>query len=373
MSPDEIIGIIAAAACLVQLYYMLAYFSRLAFYKAGKSKETLDFQPVSVIIVARNEHKNLQKNLKVILEQDYPDYEVIVVNNGSWDKSQEYLEQLEEHYAHLKLVKIIEQEKYPKGKKFGLTLGIKAASNEWLLLTDSDCQPAGKNWISSMRKHFVQDTSIVLGYSPYHKKPGVLNLFIRFETFQTALQYLSFALNRKAYMGVGRNLAYRKSLFFSVKGFASHNHIISGDDDLFVNETADQKNTAVCIDPEAFVYSDPKEDFNSWYRQKTRHLHTGKYYNTSSKALLAGLSLSHLLFYSALITGFFITDMPYILLIIYGLRLLFQLVIYGCAMKKLRENTLIYFLPLLDLLYFFYYLLLGIRTLFSGKRKTWML
>lgn len=357
-------------AILIQLFYIFFYFIRLAAYKA-KPENTSGKEGVSVIIVARNEYRNLEANLRYFLEQDYPNYEVIVVNNGSWDQSQDLLESMELEYSQLKVVKIVEQERYPKGKKFGLTLGIKAASHEWLLLSDSDCRPNGKNWIRSMAGQFVSNKSLVLGYSPYEKKSGFLNLLIRYETFFTALQYLSFALAKQTYMGVGRNLAYRKSLFFSVKGFASHNHILSGDDDLFVNETATKKNVAINIQPDAFVYSRPKETLSDWYKQKRRHLSTGKYYKSGTKFKLALMNFSHLLFYPALTLAIIYYPIFYIPLIGYGIRLLAQLCVYGPAMSKLKDINLIFFLPLLDLVYFFYYFFAGFATLFSGKRKKW--
>lgn len=374
MNPAQI-GFIALVvlglATLLQVIYLLFYFLRLARFKAGKGKAK-GGEGVSVIIVARNEYKNLEANLQYFLEQDYPNYEVIVVNNGSWDSSQDLLETMELQYPHLKIVKIVEQERYPKGKKFGLTLGIKAASNEWVLLSDSDCKPADRHWISSMQSHFTDSKSIVLGYSPYEKKSGLLNLFIRFETFYTALQYMSFALAKQTYMGVGRNLAYRKSLFFSVKGFASHNHIISGDDDLFVNETATSSNVTVNLDPDSFIYSKPKDSFGAWYQQKRRHLNTGKFYSAKSKWKLALLNVSHLLFYPALALSIIYWPVYYIPLAIYGFRLILQLSIYGPIMHKTKDLQPLYFLPFLDLLYFFYYFIAGFATLFSRqKKKTW--
>ncbi len=360
---------------LWQLYFHFRYFIKLASYKGGRKNEAPGHEPVSIIVVARNEFANLEANLPLLLDQDYPDYEVIVVNNGSWDKSQELLEEMEEQHARLKVVKIVEQERYPKGKKFGLTLGIKAAGNEWLLLTDSDCKPVGRNWIRSMSANFVENKEICLGYSPYEKKPDFLNILIRFDAFFTALQYLSFALAGKPYMGVGRNLAYRKSLFFRVKGFATHNHILSGDDDLFINETATSKNTRICIHPDSFMVTTPKESWEDWIKQKKRHLGVGKYYSASSKSRLAGLHASAVLFYVSLAAAIYFC-FPHkenlfflIPLWIYLARLISQFFVYGFAMKRLKETNLIYFLPLLDLYFMFFYFFMGVGATFSRPRK----
>lgn len=366
--------ILLAGVTAIQLFYFFRYFLLLSGYK-DKKRSAPGRVPVSVIVVARNEHRNLEANLTTLLDQDYPDYEVIVVNNGSWDKSQEYLESMEEQYSRLKVVKIVEQERYPKGKKFGLTLGIKAAKHEWLLLTDSDCKPNGREWISAMSQHFVEGKEIVLGYSPYQSKAGLLNILIRFEAFYTALQYLSLALGKKPYMGVGRNLAYRKSLFFRVKGFAGHNHIISGDDDLFVNETATAGNTRICIAPEAFVHTSPKESWDTWIQQKKRHLSVGKYYSSKSKSMLALLQGSYISFYFFLAAAIvfclpFKENYLYILpFAIYGIRLISQYFVYGFAMSKLKEKQLIYFLPFLDIFFALFFLFMGFGALFGRRRK----
>ena len=214
----------------------------------------------------------LRKYIHVVLEQVYPDFEVIVVNDCSWDESGIYLEELQNKYKHLKIVTIKEQEKYRHAKKFALTLGIKSAKNDILLFTDADCMPASSTWIRDMHAHFNSGTEIVLGYGSYRKEKGFLNKMIRFDTFFIALQYFSFALTGMPYMGVGRNLSYRKSLFFGTKGFARHYHLLSGDDDLFVNENATDKNTEIEIQPDSFTYSDPKKTFGEWFRQKARHI-----------------------------------------------------------------------------------------------------
>ncbi len=368
-----VLGVITAW----QLYFHFRYFVRLSTFKP-KDNGHHHLPAVSVIVVARNEYQNLKANLESLLDQDYPDFEVVIVNNGSWDKSQEYLEQMEAEHARLKVVKIVEQERYPKGKKFGLTLGIKAANNEWLLLSDSDCRPMSRNWIRSMAGTFSEKKQISLGYSPYEKKSSILNLLIRFDTFYTALQYLSFALAKKPYMGVGRNLAYRKTLFFSVKGFASHNHILAGDDDLFINETATNSNTSICIEPDAFVESAPKDSYGDWIKQKNRHLGVGKHYSGSSKRRLAGLHISNTLFYVSLAAAIYFC-MPiqknYFFLVpvyIYLGRLISQYFVYGFAMKRLKETSLLYFLPLLDLYFFFFYFTMGVRAFLSKpQRQNW--
>ena len=239
--PNLILFLSLGICTLVQLYFFWGIFSRLSFFKPS-ALSTHDEEPVSVIIAARNEQENLVKNLPAILEQEYPDFEVVVVNDCSWDDSQQILEEMQLQYPRLKVSELIEQEKYPTGKKFALTIGIKAAKNDLLLFTDADCMPASNQWLKLMQSRFRPGKEIVLGYSPYVKESGLLNLYIRFETFMTALFYFSFALMRNAFMGVGRNLAYHRETFFRHKGYATHQHILSGDDDLFVNAAAHKGN-----------------------------------------------------------------------------------------------------------------------------------
>lgn len=352
---------------LIQLTYILGYFSKLAWYKSKRTSQPV--LPVSVIIVAKNEKANLTHHLPLFFNQSHPEFEVVVVNNASWDGTADLLKELAPLYPNLRIVTIEEQERYPKGKKFALTLGIKAAKYETLLFTDADCIPAGTDWITGMQQAYASKTEVVLGYGAYRKKGGFLNYFIRFETFYTALQYLSFALAGKPYMGVGRNLSYKKPTFFAVKGFASHNHIISGDDDLFVNEVAQKGNTEICIDPSAFTISEPKNTLGEWIKQKRRHLHTGKQYKGSHKFMLATLNLSHIFFYAAGIILLAFLFMPEVVGIIFGVRLLAQHLVYYNAMKKLKETNLFYGLILLDILYPVYYFFIGITTLFTRQRK----
>lgn len=351
----------------VQVLYFLVVFSRVGAYKYTRKEAS--GEGVSVIIVAKNEEKNLRNYLHHFFEQDYPKFEVVVVNNASWDGSEELLKELKPQYPNLKVVTIEEQERYPKGKKFAITLGIKAAQYDTILLSDADCYPAGPKWIRRMMQAYTPGTEVVLGYGAYQKSPGMLNYIIRYETFYTALQYLSLALAGKPYMGVGRNLSYLKSTFFRVKGFASHNHILSGDDDLFVNEVATSKNTTISIQPEAFTISIPKKTWGDWFKQKRRHLHTGKHYKGGHKFRLGLLNTSHILFFATGIALLSLWHEPEITGIVFGARFLIMLAVFIPALNKLKEKDLAWGLILLDIFYFVYYMFMGLRTLFVRQKK----
>ena len=255
----------------IQLIYYLIVFSRLAFYrgiKNGKSEENI--APISVIICAKNERDNLLQFLPDFLNQDYPNFEVIVVNDHSVDDTEDVLKAFTMQFQNLKIVTVPDNDRFYGSKKFALTLGIKAAQFDHVLLTDADCKPASNTWITLMSA-YAQKKQIILGFGAYEKQKGLLNKLIRFDTFFTAVQYLSFSLCKMPYMGVGRNLAYHKELFFKNKGFSSHQHILSGDDDLFINEVANKTNTQIVVDSAAHTISVPKQSFKLWIRQKRRH------------------------------------------------------------------------------------------------------
>ncbi|GAA0523467.1 glycosyltransferase [Chitinophaga japonensis] len=375
---SESLGLIAfyvfATIAGIQVLYYLIFFSRVAFYRRRFNSDETPDNRFSIIICAKNEELNLQKNLPTVLQQRYgsnhaPDYEVIVVNDNSEDDTKYYLRSIEPGYAHYRHIELKQQAKFIPGKKYPLSIGLKGAQHEHVLLTDADCKPASVNWLSIMSQGFRDGKEIVLGYGPYHKKPGFLNKVIRYETFFSALQYLSFAMAGIPYMGVGRNLAYKKELFFRHKGFTNHQHLASGDDDLFVNSAANSRNVAVVLDKQAFTYSEPKTSWDRWFRQKTRHMSTGKHYRFGHKFLLGLFSLTHFLFYPAFIVSLFYQPFLYYTLIAFGSRLLVQTVISFFALRKLGEGDLFKLSWFMDLFMWLYYIIFAPALFFKSKNK----
>lgn len=353
----------------VQVFYQLWFFMRLAFYKK-KNRETLQQHPVSVIICARDEAQNLAENLPQVLQQEYKStFEVVAVNDNSFDDSKYVLEYISKPFRNLRPIELKQEARLIHGKKFPLSVGIKEAKYELLLLTDADCVPASPQWIEHMQDAFAPGKEIVLGYGAYTKEPGLLNKLIRFETFLSALQYFSYALAGIPYMGVGRNLAYKKELFFRNKGFSMHNQLPGGDDDLFINRVATKANTAIMVDEEAFTYSKAKNSWSAWRGQKARHYTTSKYYKGIHKFLLGLFSLSHFLFYPLLVAAMILFNW-WIPLCVFGFRFLLQGVVYYRTMNKLKEQDLFWMYPLLDIWQWFYYLLFA-NTLFKKPQANW--
>lgn len=355
------------AGLLIQLFYFLFFFIRLARYK--RKNTITEYPPVSVLICARNEDDNLVANLPHVLNQDYPDFEVVVVNDCSFDNTGDVLEEFAKKHTNLKIVTIKEDEYYQHGKKVAVMMGIKGSRYEHLLLTDADCIPSSTNWLKNMVGHFTSETEIVIGYGPYEKTKGFLNKLIRFDTFFIALQYLSYSLARVTYMGVGRNLAYRKELFYRLKGFASHYHIQSGDDDLFVNEAARKNNTRVELDPQSFCFSKPKTSFRDWWYQKRRHLETGKRYKKSHKFLLGLYVLSQWLLFGCFIAALVLMFQPYIVCGIFLLRFLIQMLIFNFAMKRLGERDLLVLTLFYEIFFLLFYPIITVSRIFRRKHK----
>ncbi len=361
--------VVLLLALLTQLVYYWLIFSRLAFYNASKRPVNENKEPVSVIICAKNEYHNLVRFLPKILEQDYPEFEVVVINDASDDDTFYLLRELTDKYPRLKLVNIAQNLNFFKGKKFALSIGIKSAKYDLVLLADADCYPSGPDWIDSMHSVFTGKTDIVLGYGAYTPQPGLLNLLIRFDTLMVAVQYMSLALAGMPYMGVGRNLAYRKSLFFDIGGFVSHYKISSGDDDLFINQVARGSNTRIQPLEVAHTFSRSKQTLASWFRQKKRHLTTGRFYRTSHKIVLGLYSLSQMVFYG-LIIALAIVGVDWMLLAgIFGLRLFSQLIIVKKCMIRLNEKHFFLLSPLFEIWLIFVNLVLGFSGLFSKKTQ----
>ncbi len=361
--------LVYAGCFVIQLIYWSFVFSKVLYYKPVRSN--IKRFPVSVIICARDEEANLKANLPLILEQDYPDYEVVVVNDASGDGTEDLLNNLQRQYSHLRTTFIRESDHIREGKKLALTVGIKAAKYDRLLLTDADCSPATKQWIYFMQQNFTRNKKIVLGYGGYRRGKGLVNLISRYEAFFIALQYFGMSLAGHPYMGTGRNLAYRRTLFFENRGFASHYELASGDDDLFINEVARKANTSIEIQPESFTLSDTEKTWKDWYYQRKRHLTTGPRYRFSTK-LVVGLELmSRMIFYPAfiLLLAFHVL-IPYVLGL-FLFRMLLTSVFIKLGMCRLNEKYLLLPSPLLDFALPWVHLFMVFSNYVATKRARW--
>ncbi len=349
---------------VIQLCYYLIVFGKFAFAKSKKNNPKRI--PVSVIVCAKNEAENVSRFIPMLMEQDYPDFEVVLIDDASSDATLDIFEAFEKQYSNIKLVKVENNEAFWGNKKFALTLGIKAATKEYLLFTDADCFPISKDWIKEMTSNFTLNKTIVLGYGAYEKIPkSFLNKIIRFETMLTAVQYFSWAKSGHPYMGVGRNLAYKKEEFFNVRGFMDHMKIRSGDDDLFINQAGTSKNTTICFSPESFTYSEPKKTFKDWFTQKRRHVSTATFYKPFDRMQLGIFYASQLLFVLLAIVLLAFLHQWIIVLSIIGFRYLFSWLTLGFAAGKLKEKDVMYWFPIIEMVVIFTQMNIFMTNIFS--------
>jgi len=340
--------IVFAVSLIVQLVYYFLYYLAPVVYKHPENPVLKD--PVSVIICARNEEENLKDFLPGVLEQDYPGYEVVVVNDCSEDDSYNVLGEYLKKYPHLRVSNISKDPKFAHNKKFAQFIGIKAAKNEIMVFTDADCKPESKKWLAKMASRFDNKTDFVLGYGGYFRKPGLLNRYIRYDCMAIAMQYLGMAIRGVPYMGVGRNLAYRRSLFFGKKGFGSHINLASGDDDLFVNSNSSGNNCTVEFRKDSHTRSVPASGVFEFYKQKKRHLTTANHYKIRDKALLIGEPASRVLFYVSFVILMSNLCMWPLVLALFGVRIFTMVTVFALNQKKFNEQGLLLFMPIFDLL-----------------------
>lgn len=347
--------------CLVvQFAFYWGLFSKLVFY----SKKTTSGKKskISVVICYKNESENIDSTLPKIIKQDFD--ELVLVDDNSEDDTFQKLQ-----FFATEKIKVISTSTSSSGKKKALLEGINAAKYNAILLTDADCSPESEAWVEKMRE---VDASFVLGYGPMVKEKGGIITFARFETYMTALQYLSYALAGVPYMAVGRNLKIDKHLFLDRKESIKGQHLASGDDDLMINQLATKDNTSICLDPTTFMYSKAKPSLASYLKQKTRHVSTSPYYKLKHKILLSLFSGTTLLFFLMLIFGTLTGTISLKLGLLFLLvKWCIQQSINFFVMQKLREEDLFWKFPILDLLFFVYLLILPFYFLVNKNESNW--
>ena len=349
-------------ALIVQLFYYWFFYSRIAFHRSRIKIDKVELPPLSVIIAARNEEDNLINYLPKILEQSYPSYEVIVVDDCSVDGTIDVLREFKLKYPNrFQFTQVKPSKGFDSSKKFALTIGIKAAQYENLVFIDADCYPSSNQWLKYIGGAFVK-RPLVLGYGGMIKKAGLLNALIRFETAVIAMQYLSFAKAGLAYMGVGRNLAYKAHLYNEQKGFSRHLHLRSGDDDLLVNAAATSKNTIIALNEFCITRTPAKTTLKKWILQKKRHLTTASSYKWKHKVLLALFPFSQVLFYAVFVVLLFNPQWRVFVLSGFLFRLLTQLFILFYSFKRLGERHLFWFGPVFELFFMVFYPYLSISN-----------
>ena len=353
------------------MYWSVQYVAWSRIFVADKTDCPFDYVPaVSVVICGKNEAANIRRYLFKVLSQNYPNFEVIFVDDHSTDESLLVLGALQKVYSNLVIV-AHQPASTIQGKKSALTRGIDLAQHDIILLTDADCYPQSDSWIRSMTRPFhTSGIQIVIGYSPYEERASLLNRFIRFETAYTAISYLGFAKMGRPYMGVGRNLCYRKSIFLDNDGFKRHAHVAAGDDDLFVNEVADSKNTTMVVSKEAWVCSVPKVTLRSLIQQKIRHVSVSKNYRLATKIYLGMVNFSQMWIHILIIILLILKISTMFVGVLYILCIIAKRTFYGMFFNRFHNLRIILSLPLFDFLLSILFIYMS-PTLFFRKLHEW--
>lgn len=341
------------AVILINCAYLLLFLG-FALSSDNKPKKPTTNLPISVVVYVKNNAKHLKENLLALVNQEYPNFELILINDASTDNSLELLEAFQKEYKHLpiQLSNVRGNEMFWGSKKYALTLGIKRATNEHLLFTDANCKPLTNLWIQEMSKGFYKDKQVVLGYSNYIKRKGIFNLFLRFDTLLNGIHYLSFANAKMTYMGIGTNLAYTSKVYYDNRGFITHVKMPVGDDDLLVNEVATKKNTSLVWNTKAHVAIEPLKDWEAWRKLRKHRAWTFRCYKTKHKVILGIYFLSTVLFWLGAIASFFFLSWQLAASLI-AIRILLQYLSIGTLAKKLNATKLIPFIPLLEFILIF--------------------
>jgi poly-beta-1,6-N-acetyl-D-glucosamine synthase len=357
---------------IIQGWYWLQFYRRSSYAIPEKAAGTAALPPLSVVICARNEAENLSKFLPAVLEQDYPSFEVVVVNDCSEDNTFEILGEMMKRYPHLKVSLIQKDPGFTHTKKLAMLIGIKAAKNDLLVFTDADCRPASANWLREVAAAASDKAELIIGYGGFMPEKGILNSYIRYETMFVAMQYFGMAMAGVPYMGVGRNLAYRRSYFFNRGGFGPHNHILSGDDDLFVNRNATADNCSLMLSHDSFTLSVAQKTFRTWAKQKRRHFSAAAYYRKDDKVRLFIEPFSRVAYYGLLVTLLImLVSWPVVVLIALS-RLIMRAVILRKAERTFNEDRLWFFSLFFDILAPFVSAFLYLTSSRKGKgREAW--
>ncbi|MBK8556490.1 MAG: glycosyltransferase [Lewinellaceae bacterium] len=354
-------------AWLLQMALWWGVFAPFAWKKRKEPVTKASHLPCSVVVCARNEANNLQQNLPKLLGQEYPTYEVLVVDDASSDQTLSALKKLCAIHSNLRVLSI--PVKKTAGKKAAILQGVQAARYPHIVVTDSDCRPNSKMWLQIMMAGFSEkaSTEIVLGYAPHDAAPGWLNAWQRFETYFTAFQYGALAHAGQPYMGVGRNMAFLQRKYST----APQPQLASGDDDLFVNANASAGNCALCFHPDAWMYSRAEASWSHWLRQKRRQLSAGPHYRLRHQIMLAGIAVSHVLFYGAFAALLLMGGTPDWVWVAFLLRGWSVALLISKSGKQMGIRDLSPLAPVFDLLLCLYWGVLTPALLLFGPGKRW--
>ena len=326
------------------------------------SKEPIPAQQLpglSVILTTYNQEELLRKHLPLMLEQEYPaEFEVIVVDMNSSDETLQYLEQTEKRYHNLHYTSVPNSSRNVSVMRLAITLGMKAAANDWTILTNASCAPKSHHWLKQMGQACVEkeETNIVIGYTSIKRNRFKNARKARFFHFWQQIRNLRYATRHGAYRAEANNLGYRRSFFLQNKGFMEGNRLQAGATEILVNHNSTRANTTICVHPEAVVEVDLPHNEGWWRQERLFFMETRSHFRHKNPYRMQYLGSSLLIWLLTLTTftaiATFALSLPdwYAVGIIAAITVFWQInsfhriVCYNKVCKTMGEHT---FSPLL--------------------------
>ena len=331
----------------VQIIYLF-FFLLFSFSKEKQINNSKEKLPVSVILYTKNNEQIIEESFSKLINQTYPNFEVVIIDNASSDETPTILEELAVKFSNLKIVTVENNEAFWSNKKYALTLGVKAATHEHIIFTEVDSTPVSNNWLNSMAQKFSEEKEIIIGYTKYeNKRFSFFGLLVRFEHLLHHI--LAFTNNKfgSAFNASEKNFGYTKSSFFKAKGYINHLKIQASHSDLFLKDATTKSNTTYTVKPTSFMVKSLPDSFSEWFNNLQLKSFNKKYYKAKHQLIINLFSFSRVLFYPlAIILA--ILNWKLIIPFIASYYVLFYLVV-GKSAQKLKERQLIYFLPIIDI------------------------
>ena len=231
----------------------------------------------SVIIPARNESTYIRACLQSVVNNSYPGdlFEIIVVDDHSEDDTAQQVLELQSTYPQISLLRL---QDYPDWvttqayKKKAIELAISKSKGSWIVTTDADGE-VPVNWLLQF-DNYIQKNEPVFVAAPvmYYSRGGLLQVFQQLDFM--SLQGITAASVSAGFHSMcnGANLAYRKDIFWSVGGFAGHEHLASGDDMLLMHriKASYPNQIGYIFSRDSMVLTEPAASWGTFFQQRIR-------------------------------------------------------------------------------------------------------
>lgn len=352
---------------VIQILYHLFVFGSLNLNKKQTHKPHAT--PVSLIVYIENNQEQLKNFLPALKNQIHPTFEIILVNNASYDESLEILKEFTQTTPNTRIVNVENNESFWGNKRYALTLGIKVAKYDHLLFCEPEAVPDSAMWINNMTSKFTNSKSIVLGHQRILPiKNSFWNKLTRFNNASWAAYNFSFASLGKPLYGNNQNLAYKKEEFYKVNGFINQMNQYRGEDYYFTNTIASSKNTDTSLAKTSFTASQTKPGFDSWIKElKTQsNLFSKLKFTTKIKVYLYSITkVPYFILMTVLLSYLYNWE---IVLALFLARSLIVLLYSHKFLKHFQEKDLSLWFPVLEFIHTFTTSILFIKNSLAAKK-----